>query len=226
LVLLVAGVLATQVQSSAAERPGTTVDTGGVHHRVQRAAEVTGADPSPLRVAPGEAVIPPPPPPVVVPAPPPPAAPAPYYQRIGDEGLARISYPWRRLGYQLSFAPGRAGLLGGTSCAGHDIIIYVRPSQTVGEVAFVTAFEIAHAVDCTYLTPSSRMQWGQVRGFRGYSSWFPSCTCSEDNFGSGDYAEVFASWQVGLQLGWRSNRAGPPDPAQIQRLMPDLTVGS
>ncbi|HEX5267492.1 MAG TPA: hypothetical protein VFW24_12030, partial [Acidimicrobiales bacterium] len=99
---------------------------------------------------------PPPPSPVAAPAlpPPAPAAPAPYYQRLGDEGLARISYPWRRLGYQLSFQPGRAGLLGGTNCAGHEITIYVRPSQTVGEVAFVTAFEIAHAVDCTYLTPS------------------------------------------------------------------------
>lgn len=232
-VALVVGGLGVQAQwRRPARRPAISAQTTAIHHGVQRGAEVAGAVPFPHPALPAGAVTPsPPPPPVPVPAerpsaPPPSPAVGPYYQQLGAAGLARIGYPWRRLGYALAFEPGRPGLLGMTSCAGRRITVYVRPSEPVAEVAFVTAFEMAHAVDCTSMTAYSRADWARIRGFSGDRPWFPGCTCSEDDFGSGDYAEVFAAWQAGPQFAWRSHLAGPPGGAEMQRLMPYLTGGA
>lgn len=141
---------------------------------------------------------------------------------VGNEALTLIGFPWTRLGYSLSFTGPTSGLLGLTTCATHSITIYVRPTQTVGQVAFVTAYEIAHAVDCTYNTAPTRARWAALRGFGNGVSWFPPCTCNEDDYGSGDFADVFATWQMGFQYQWRSALAPPPGPAEMSELKPYL----
>lgn len=194
--------LGTRLASSSGRPHSITVDAAAAQDTAPSRVATAAVDPSASRGAP--------------------AIDAPYYQQLGGDALARIDYPWRRLGYGLAFEPARPGLLGTTSCAGRQMVIYVYPSESVAEVAFVTAFEIGHAVDCSILTPPRRADWARIRGFGSARPWFPSCTCSEDDYGSGDYAEVFATWQVGLQFAWRSALAGPPDRSEMARLMPYL----
>jgi hypothetical protein len=139
---------------------------------------------------------------------------------IGNQALALISYPWTKLGYTLAFHGPRAGFYGLTDCHAHTIDIYVTPSQTVVQVAYITAFEIGHAIDCAHLTDGHQTSWPVARGFHLSGSWFPSCSCSEDNFASGDFSEVFARWQVGPAYAWRSNLAPAPTAAQLAALIP------
>jgi hypothetical protein len=133
---------------------------------------------------------------------------------MGAAALSRLRYPIAALGYQVTFVPGRSGLLGKTNCTTHLVTVYVRSYQSVEQVAFVTAFELAHAVDCGHLTDASRAAWAATRGFRPGWTWFPSCTCAEDRYGSGDFAMVFARWLTGTTpYGWRST----PDPQRAER---------
>ena len=61
------------------------------------------------------------------------------------------------------------------------------------------------------MTDAKRAEWAQIRGFAPGWTWFPSCLCTEDNFGSGDISMVFATWLVpDSGYRWRSNLAGPP----------------
>ena len=157
------------------------------------------------------------------PAPAPAPAPTPATpQAMGAAALELIDYPWERLGYSLSFEGPQDGLLGKTTCATKSVYVYVRPSQTVRQVAFVTAFELGHAIDCGTMTDARRAEWAAIRGFAPGWTWFPSCLCTEDSFGSGDISMVFADWLVpDGGYGWRSNLAGPPG-ASITDLMPYL----
>jgi hypothetical protein len=98
----------------------------------------------------------------------------------------------------------------------------VTADQTVAQVTFVAAFEIAHAVDCTYTTPAREAEWPVLRGFHPTAAWFPSCSCSEDAFPSGDFAEVFARWQAGAAYPWRSTLAPAPTTDQLAALVPFL----
>jgi hypothetical protein len=168
--------------------------------------------PTPAPVAPRKAPTPSAAPATAAPA----AAPAPAAEPTTPEGkgqaaLRLISYPWQKLGYSVSYTGENAGLLGKANCGTHQITIYVRSSQTVRQVAFVTAFELGHAVDCGLMNDQKRSEWAQIRGFAPGWTWFPNCLCTEDNYGSGDISMVFANWLVpdgGYR--WRSNLAGPP----------------
>jgi hypothetical protein len=136
-------------------------------------------------------------------------------------GIVGASYPWQKLGYGITYTGENPGLLGKANCSTHQITIYVRSSQTVRQVAFVTAFELGHAVDCGHMNDQKRAEWAQLRGFAPGWTWFPSCLCTEDNYGSGDISMVFANWVVpngGYR--WRSNLAGPPP--SMQPLIPYL----
>ena len=154
-------------------------------------------------------------------------APAATPQSTGEAALARLDYPWQRLGYQVIFQGSNSGLLGKTDCGAKQVFIYVRPTQSVTQVAFVTAFELGHAVDCGTMSDSRRAEWAGIRGFAPGWTWFPSCVCSEDNFGSGDISMVFANWLVpNSGYRWRSNLAGAPSGAQLSQLMPYLRPAS
>jgi len=105
----------------------------------------------------------------------------------------------------------------------HEIFVYVRPTQTIRQIAFVTAFELGHAIDCGTMNDARRAEWAAIRGFPAGWTWFPGCLCTEDNFGSGDISMVFANWLVpngGYR--WRSTLAAPPSGDQLNRLMPYL----
>lgn len=163
--------------------------------------------------------------PVVSPAPAPRPAPAPVFdpQAEGQAALARIHYPYQRLGYAIAFHGPLNGFLGLTDCTAHHVDVYIRPSESADQVAFVTAFELAHAVDCGFNTSATRAAWASVRGFPSGWTWFPSCTCSEDEFGSGDFSDVFATWLVGSGgWPWRSRLAPTPGAAELSALMPYL----
>lgn len=177
----------------------------------------------------------PPPAPAIVPPPPVAAAAVPTVdlnesvgssmtvQQAGALALSHLNYPYQRLGYDIEFLPPRSGFLGMTYCSEHRIEVYVSPDEPLGLVSFVTAFEIAHAVDCTFNSPASRAQWANIRNFSPSTAWFPPCTCSEDNYGSGDFSDVFATWQAGPQWWrWRSNLAPPPTSDELTQLMPEL----
>jgi len=139
---------------------------------------------------------------------------------IGVQALRLIQYPWAKLGYQIAFHGPRDGFFGLTDCRLHRIDIYVAPGQSVAQVAYVTAFEIGHAIDCSLVTNGHEAEWTILRNFNVRGSWFPSCSCSEDNFGSGDFSEVFARWQVGPIYPWRSTLAPAPTAAQLADLVP------
>jgi hypothetical protein len=142
---------------------------------------------------------------------------------VGNSALGLINYPWQRLGFGVGFEGPNSGLLGKADCGAKQITVYVRPTQTLQQVAFVIAFELGHAVDCGTMNESRRAEWASIRGFAAGWQWFPGCTCTEDNFGSGDISMVFATWLVpNSGYRWRSNLAGPPSGAQLQQLMPYL----
>jgi hypothetical protein len=144
-------------------------------------------------------------------------------QERGAQALELIGHPWERLGYSVTFEGPDPGLLGKADCNTNEIWVYVRPSQTIRQIAFVTAFELGHAVDCGFMTDEERSEWASIRGFAPGWTWFPSCVCSEDDFGSGDISMVFATWLVpDGGYGWRSNLAPQPDAAQLEQLMPYL----
>jgi hypothetical protein len=110
----------------------------------------------------------PPPPPVVQPV----AVAAPSNpQAKGEAALARLDYPWQSLGFSVRFEGPNPGLLGKADCGAKAITVYVRPTDDVTRVAFVTAFELGHAVDCGTMTDAKRAEWAAIRGFApGWSS--------------------------------------------------------
>ena len=156
------------------------------------------------------------------PLPSPPLRPPPGRPRSAPKPLALITYPWTKLGYTLTFHGPKAGFFGLTDCHTHNIDIYVTSSQTVVQVAYITAFEIGHAIDCAHLADGHQTTWPALRGYHLTGSWFPSCSCSEDHFSSGDFSEVFARWQVGPAYAWRSALAPAPTAAQIAALIPQF----
>jgi hypothetical protein len=142
---------------------------------------------------------------------------------VGQQALAMLSYPYQRFGYAISYLPPKPGYLGETFLGSHQIHVYVRPDESVREVAFVTAFELGHAVDVTTMNPARRASWAGIRGWSASTAWFPPCDCTEDSYGSGDFSDVFASWLVPGGWGqWRSNLGPPPTAAQLGQLLPYL----
>jgi len=136
-----------------------------------------------------------------------------------------ISFPWesRLPGWRVEFLPGRPGFLGSTWPGDKLIEIYVRESQTVGDVAHITAHELGHAVDVTMNSWDERRGWLAARGLNKDTLWFIADGKSDFATGAGDFAEAFASWQTGTG-GYRSQLAPPPNVEQVQ-LLAELARG-
>jgi len=133
-----------------------------------------------------------------------------------SEALARISYPWRQLGYRIVFMGPEAGMWGRTSQRSLSTIeIYVRPDESVDMLAHVVAHEIGHAVDLVYGTDQRRSLWLELRGISP-RPWFTCSMCQDFSTPAGDFAEIFAYWQLGDLS--RSELAPPPTPAQLAQL--------
>src|SRR5438309_2307783 len=114
-----------------------------------------------------------------------------------SEALARISYPWRQLGYRIVFMGPEPGMWGRTSQRSLSTIeIYVRPDESVDMLAHVVAHEIGHAVDLVYGTDQRRSLWLELRGISP-RPWFTCSMCQDFSTPAGDFAEIFAYWQLG-----------------------------
>ena len=131
------------------------------------------------------------------PAPPPPTPVAPP-EITGDAALARISYPWQSAlpGWSIEFRPAQGSLRGLTLSGERRIEIYVHTTD-VNAVARVIAHELGHAADLTFNSTRSRRTWEAARGIGDEVPWWPSASAADFSTGSGDFAECFATWQVG-----------------------------
>lgn len=145
-----------------------------------------------------------------------------WVERRGEVALARMRFDWRALGYQVRFLPGRRGYLGTTYPASKRIDIYVRScaAQSNDLLAVTVAHELGHAFDTRYGTRERHATWLRLRGIPASTTWYPSPPASQDfSYGCGDFAEVFAMWQVNGRY-FASELAAPPSRQQLAALIP------
>lgn len=140
-----------------------------------------------------------------------------WEQRHGAQALARITYPWREMGWQITFHPARRGVLGLAYESGRHIYIFVRRDQSTSALAFTIAHEIGHAFDYTYGSPERHARWRQLRGIAPDVPWHGCEGCSDLATPAGDLAEVFAVWQVG-PIDYRSRMASLPSGERLRLL--------
>lgn len=141
-----------------------------------------------------------------------------WIERQGQAALAQISYPWRDLGFTVSFTPARRGLRAVTYARERRIVVFVRRGEPVAQTAFDLAHEIGHAFDLTHGTWSRRRRWIELRGLDPSTPWFGCSGCDDLTTGSGDLAEVFALWQAG-PVDFASRVAPAPSSAELARLV-------
>jgi hypothetical protein len=138
---------------------------------------------------------------------------------IGREALAMIDFPWQqRLNLTIEFAGARSGMRAtSTAYEDHDVItVYVRPTDSIQMTAVNIAHELGHLIDFRLRSDAERAEWLQERG-RPNASWWTCNYCSDYAYGSGDFAETFAAWEVG-PLDYRSTLAPLPAGDQMNRL--------
>lgn len=140
-----------------------------------------------------------------------------WEQRRGEAALRLIRYPWRELGWEISFHPARRGLLGLAYEPDRHIYVFVRRGQTVAELAFTVAHEIGHAHDFELGTRETRERWLALRGIDAGTPWTGCEGCSDLETPAGDFAEVFAVWQVG-PVDFRSRMADLPRGERLRAL--------
>ena len=137
---------------------------------------------------------------------------------VAARALARISYPWHQLGYQIRFLGPRPGYRGQTVPSQQRIDIYLSPGEPVDLVAHVLAHEIGHAIDFSYGDDTRHQRWLDVRGIAADTPWYGCSGCNDFATPAGDFAETFAYWQLGDSDYSRMSPA--PDAQQLQSLVP------
>ncbi len=145
--------------------------------------------------------------------------------RRGYTALALISYPWRDLGWDISFHEARPGLLGLAYEPEKHIYIFVRRNQSLRALAFTIAHEIGHAYDFTNSTRESHNRWLELRGIDRMTRWSGCNGCSDFETPAGDFAEVFAVWQVG-PVDFRSRMAPLPEGERLRVLSQEFAPSS
>ncbi len=120
------------------------------------------------------------------------------HELAGQAALARVPYPWadRLAGWTIEFHPPRPRLRGITRPAERRIEVYVHTAD-VFELAAVVAHELGHAVDLVHNDTGARRRWKAARGIGANVAWWPQGDGADFDTGSGDFAECFASWQLG-----------------------------
>jgi hypothetical protein len=139
---------------------------------------------------------------------------------VGQQALALITYPWRdRLQVAINFTGARSGMRAETTILpdhSEEITVFVRSTDTVRLVAVNIAHELGHLIDYDHLTDAERQEWLNERG-RPDVTWNTCNYCTDYRYGSGDFAETFAAWQVG-PVDYRSQVAPLPSADEFQRL--------
>lgn len=142
---------------------------------------------------------------------------------LGLAALDRVSYPWAAMlpEWTIEFTEPNDDLFGLTHTRERRIEIFVRPEQTVDQLAHVVAHEIGHAVDVTLNDGDDRRAWQDARSIDD-AEWWPGSGTTDFATGAGDFAESFAAWQIG-EAGFRSELGEVPTEAQNE-LMSDLAA--
>ncbi len=143
--------------------------------------------------------------------------------RRGMAALERLDYPWREAlaGWTISFHGPRSDVSGLTYFDRREIQLFPASRHSDTQLAHVMAHEVGHVVDFLYVTPSEKEQWRSARGLDG-RSWYPSGTTNDFTSPAGDFAEAFASWQIGDN--YQARLGGNPTAAQIE-LLATITAG-
>lgn len=130
----------------------------------------------------------------------PPAAGLSDHDRLGQAALGRLTWPWQDhlRGWDIVFAPGTNGH-GQTNPATRRIDVGVPAGADVFTVARVAAHEIGHAADLTFNDTGARRAWKRQRGIAADAPWWPSGGGNDFSTGAGDFAECFATWQLGIE---------------------------
>jgi hypothetical protein len=123
----------------------------------------------------------------------------PAIESVAESGLALIRYPWRSEleGWTISFLEPRGRASGYTWSSDKRIEIFVKDTDDGARVARVLAHELGHAVDVTLNTGDERRAWLEEREAPKGTPWWPGSGLPDFESGAGDFAEVFAAWQVG-----------------------------
>jgi hypothetical protein len=141
------------------------------------------------------------------------AAPATYtVEERGAQALARINYPWQRLGYTISFEAGHDTYLGLTESSPRVIHIYVRAGESLDTLARTIGHELGHALDFSYTSDAEHAQYITIRGLdASVDSWYGCDACEDYSTAAGDWAETFQYWLLGP--GQYYSKMGPPPSA-------------
>lgn len=147
---------------------------------------------------------------------------------VASQALEAIRYPWRRHlpGWNLVFLGPRPGYLARTLWPDRVIEVYLRRGQDTNDVAFALAHELGHAIDLEHLDPGLRACWKAARRLAPDLAWFGPSDEEDFDTPAGDWAECFASWQVGSDASFRSRLGGPPSMAQIDVMRRLADTGS
>lgn len=135
---------------------------------------------------------------------------------LDQQVLAFIDYPFAEAlpGWRIEFTSGRAGYRGSTYPTERLIQIYVREDSTLSDLIHVTAHEIGHALDVTYLTDNERAVFAQARGRNVEYPWWTGDGMDDFSVGAGDFAETFAYSQY-PDGAWNSRIGNRPTEEQI-----------
>ncbi len=169
--------------SSAPALSATRSASAAIERTVRRTRaplEVLGTPPDPL--APGSQ----------------PASSLAEHNAVGQAALGRIAFDWqsRLSGWTIDFRSANGSLRGLTFADQRRIEVYVH-TDDVRAVAAVTAHELGHALDVTLNNTVKRRAWKEQRGMSPDTPWWPTAASSDFATGSGDFAECFATTQIG-----------------------------
>lgn len=139
-------------------------------------------------------------------------------ESLGPLALAAIDYPWgsQLRGWTITFVDGEGHVAGYTWSQESRIEVFVRPGDDVAAVTRVLAHELGHAVDVSLNDADERNRWLAQRGAEAVN-WWPTSGAADFETGAGDFAEVFAAWQVG-DSDFRSRVARTPTPEDLALL--------
>jgi hypothetical protein len=144
-----------------------------------------------------------------------------WQQRLGDAALARLAYPWEKIGYRVEFRPARAGYLGMTFPERRLIEMYVRDDVTVDDLARNVGHELGHAFDFARNSDASRLLYRQIRGIAPTGGWLACRGCTDLSTPAGDFAETFSYFLMDGAFPSRSKLGnGSPSAEQLQQLAP------